>query len=116
MLSLTSRTTSHSTTSPRSESTYGGRGDALTRLALGYLQAVETLRTEATHELNLPFIVATDQGPLHYARTLDVPTLIALSERDPEAKGLAATTPQAPPTTTPVERPQKGGFWSKLFG
>jgi hypothetical protein len=98
-------------------------GEALARFAIGYFSAVESLRAEANFEMNMPFIIATDDGPRHYSRTLDVPTLIALSDREPEevrqSQQRSARQPatQAAPGPQPEPEPQlKRGFWSKLFG
>lgn len=94
------------------------RGDVLARFALAYLMAVEELREKPTYDLNLPFIVATDMGPLHVQRTLDVPTLIALSERDPEVVEQRVAEPRAAPEASlAAAAPEpKRGFWSKFFG
>lgn len=90
------------------------RGEVLSRFALAYLQCVEELRSKPTYDMSLPFIVATDMGPLHFQRTLDVPTLIALSDREPDTAKPARATAETPRT---AEAPApKRGFWSKLFG
>ncbi len=78
------------------------RGGVLARLAVAYMDAVGHLRDQPQYELNLPFLFATPQGPRHYRRTLDVPTIQALAERDP-----AASLPAAGP---------KKRLWSRLFG
>lgn len=78
------------------------RGGVLARLAVAYMDAVAVLRDQPRHELNLPFLFATPQGPRHYRRTLDVATIMQLAERDP-----AAAAPKAG---------SKRGFWSRLFG
>jgi hypothetical protein len=94
------------------------RGEVLARLAFGYLEVVRELRTKPRHELSLPFLFATPEGPKHYARTLDVATIIALSERDPEQREDAATviTSSGPQKKDGDEPAPKRGFWSKLFG
>jgi len=79
------------------------RGGALARLTVAYMDAVGELRNKPQHELNLPFLFATPQGPRHYRRTLDVATIQALAERDP---ALASESQSGP----------KKGFWGKLFG
>lgn len=95
------------------------RGETLARLALGYLDVVQELRSKARHELNLPFLFATSEGPKHYARTLDVPTIMALSERDPaqrDAAGSKALSDRASEQDAASQPAPKRGFWSKLFG
>lgn len=95
------------------------RGETLARLALGYLNAVQDLRTKPRHELNLPFLFATSEGPKHYARTLDVPTIMALSEQDPalrEGAPSRASSERASGQDEAAQPEPKRGFWSKLFG
>jgi hypothetical protein len=95
------------------------RGEVLARLALGYLNAVEELRTQPRYELNCPFLFATSEGPKHYARSLDVATIIALSERDPDQRQ-GTPTVNAPASDSAkrdgAEPAPARGFWSKLFG
>jgi hypothetical protein len=93
------------------------RGEVLARLALGYLNAVQELRTLPRYELNCPFLYATPEGPKHYARTLDVATIITLSERDPERRADAtADTSSGASEKEAATATSKRGFWSKLFG
>lgn len=74
------------------------QGASLARLTEAYMAAVKELRNKAEYEIDMPFFLATEKGPLHYRRKLDVPTIIALSEREPPAA------------------PEKKGFFAKLFG
>ena len=95
------------------------RGETLARLALGYLNVVQELRAKPRHELNLPFLFATSEGPKHYARSLDVATIVALSERDPAQRTGAARSVSSDRASGQGDtlRPEpKRGFWSKLFG
>jgi hypothetical protein len=96
------------------------RPEVLARLALGYLNAVQELRTQPRYELNCPFLFATPEGPKHFARSLDVATIIALSERDPdprhEAASIGAASAADADTRTAAEPAPKRGFWSKLLG
>jgi hypothetical protein len=49
---------------------------ALPRLVVGYLDAIEQLRLRPEHQLELPFIAATAQGPVHF-KTLLTPAKLA---------------------------------------
>jgi hypothetical protein len=95
------------------------RGEVLARLALGYLNAIQELRRQPRYELNCPFLYATPEGPKHYARSLDVATIISLSERDPEQRVDAPTVTSSEGNAAKGERAEPAptrGFWSKLFG
>ncbi len=95
-------------------------GEALARLSLAYFGAVEELRSKDESVVNLPFFIVTDEGPKHFTRTLDVPTLISLTERDPlppqQVAPIAQSTVSATRNSAAEQPEPKRGFWSKLFG
>lgn len=76
------------------------RGGALARLTVAYMDVVGELRNKPSHDLNLPFLFATPEGPRHYRRTLDAATIATLAEREPPSAPIA----------------EKKGFWGRLFG
>lgn len=81
--------------------------DALvfSRIAQAYLLALDELRTSESYDMNLPFLTATANGPVHLRRTLTARTLVELAARDPHAKAQPpAPSPAAPPA-------KKKGWW-----
>ena len=72
---------------------------AFFRLAQGYMACVRELVKEPSYVLSMPFFTATDKGPLHFKRELNVEVLQALAQREPVEPAKA-----------------KKGFWGKLFG
>lgn len=70
----------------------------LGRFGQGYVEAIDALRTAPSTELNMPFLTAGAQGPVHYRRTLDAALIAQLADGDP------------------VESAPKRGFFAKLFG
>ena len=89
------------------------RGGALARLTVAYMDAVRELRNKPFHELNLPFLFATPEGPRHYLRKLDAATIAALAERDPAVVLGSSRAKSEPPDAATAP---KKGFWGKLFG
>ena len=66
--------------------------EVLSRIAQGYLRALEELRTSESYELSLPFMTANEHGPAHLLRTLTAQGLVALARRDPHLVQLPATS------------------------
>lgn len=81
--------------------------DALvfSRIAQAYLLALDELRTHDSFDLNLPFLTATSEGPVHLHRKLTAAILAELAARDPQL-GIAAKPSQKP--TAPAK---KKGWW-----
>jgi hypothetical protein len=63
------------------------------------MNSVRELVKEPSYVLDLPFFTATDKGPLHFKRALNVEALQALAQREPVEPAKA-----------------KKGFFGKLFG
>lgn len=78
----------------------------LSRLSEAYLKASTELRSLERTTMNLPFLAATAQGPVHLMREVTVVDLIALASRDPS---VAPSAPAAPPAEP--EPPKKKGWW-----
>ncbi len=55
----------------------------LSRIAQSYLLALDELRTSDAYDLNLPFLTATPNGPVHLRRKLTAKLLVELAARDP---------------------------------
>ena len=53
-------------------------GQAMDRLGKAWMKAVAELKNAPKTEINLPFITATPNGPLHYQRHLDDRTMKVL--------------------------------------
>jgi hypothetical protein len=71
------------------------------RIAQAYLLALDELRASDDYDLNLPFLTAGPNGPVHLRRLLTAKLLAELAARDPH---LAA--PPGPPAPT-----KKKGWW-----
>lgn len=71
---------------------------ALGRIAIAYLDSLERLSTASATTINLPFLTATPQGPLHFTQDVTMERLHQLA-----AKDAASVVP-------------KRGWLSKLFG
>jgi hypothetical protein len=69
------------------------------RLAVAYLTALEHLRSAPEFQLNLPFLTATSDGPLHFSQVVTIARLTELAQRPAQ-------------TAKPVAK----SFWSRLFG
>src|SRR5205085_3306056 len=50
-------------------------GQAMDRLGKAWMKAVAELETAKKTEINLPFLAATNSGPLHFQRELDDRTM-----------------------------------------
>lgn len=59
---------------------------ALARIIEGYFKSIEGLRAGRTYELNLPFLTATSEGPVHLVRTLSAADVAALLAPRPAPK------------------------------
>lgn len=68
------------------------------RLAKAYLMALQELRTQPRYEINLPFLTATKDGPLHFSQGVTIARLSELAKHAPTAKA-----------------PQKT-WWKRLLG
>ena len=83
--------------------------DALvfSRIAQAYLLALDELRTRDHYDLNLPFLTANANGPVHLHRTLTSKLLAERAARDPQLEaGRAAATQPAPAASG-----KKKGWW-----
>ena len=80
----------------------------LSRIAEGYLRAVEELRDQPQAQLNLPFLAVTSSGPVHLVRTLTAPILGELARREP---GGAAPDGAARADGATGEPPRKRRWW-----
>jgi hypothetical protein len=68
----------------------GADAQCLARVALAYQNAVGALRDHGTATLSLPFLTATEQGPLDFERTLTPAEVTAICQRpvgDSKKKG-----------------------------
>jgi hypothetical protein len=92
-------------------------GIALARLVQASIGALEALRTQPEHEINLPFIYADSSGPKHLCRTVDTATIAELAARQPvDPAPPRASQPQPQDAPEPATAPQPKSFWRKLFG
>jgi hypothetical protein len=85
----------------------------LSRIAQGYLLALDELRTSDSFELNLPFLAVNERGPAHLGRKLTAKLLAELAARDPMGTSPPAAAPAprggASSPAAPVEK--KKGWW-----
>lgn len=78
----------------------------LSRLSEAYLKASTELRSLERTTMNLPFLAATPQGPVHLMREVSVVDLVALASREPTVAPAPAAAAAAAP-----EPPKKKGWW-----
>jgi hypothetical protein len=57
---------------------------AMARLLEGYLQGVSSIRLDGECHLCLPFLAASERGPVHFERCLTVASLAELADREAE--------------------------------
>jgi hypothetical protein len=81
----------------------------LSRIAQAYLLALDELRTSEDYDLNLPFLTANQNGPVHLRRKLTSKLLVELAARDPQLAAVPPPTPQPPGGSAPGEK--KKGWW-----
>ncbi len=74
---------------------------AIHRVAEAAIKAVIELRETATTELNLPFLTATSQGPLHLQQQVTHDTLAKLDQ------GVEVQVVEPPPAAEPTPEPPK---------
>jgi hypothetical protein len=82
---------------------------ALSRIVEAYLNALPEIHAEGEATMNLPFLTATDRGPLHLHRTLSPADLAALAARDISQPPIARQ--EAPATTEDAPQPKRKGWW-----
>lgn len=84
--------------------------DALvfSRIAQAYLLALDELRTSDSYDLNLPFLTANRNGPVHLHRKLTATLLAELATRDPHG---AATRPVTTGGASAEPGKKKKGWW-----
>lgn len=58
---------------------------AMSRLIEGYAHAIEGMRAQGSHVIELQFFAATSAGPVHFRRKLSASDVSALAARDPNA-------------------------------
>ncbi len=78
---------------------------ALSRLADAYLKASAALARSPRTEMNLPFLAATERGPVHLLREIGVADLVALASREAPV----VEVPAPPPVAAPPAK--KRGWW-----
>ena len=76
-------------------------------IAEAYFKAVHELRTSKSTEMNLPYFVATADGPKHLQRTVTAQVFAELARRDPY---------MASPIAAPAPAPEPPKKRKKLFG
>ncbi|MBX3227101.1 MAG: Hsp70 family protein [Labilithrix sp.] len=78
----------------------------LSRIAQAYLRALDELRTSEDYDLNLPFLTANQDGPVHFRRKLTAKLLVELAARDPHQEPAPALAPEVP-----APEKKKKGWW-----
>ena len=56
---------------------------AMVRLMQAYLTAIEGIRANGSHHVNMPFFTSTKKGPVHFDMTLTAQSIGALAARAP---------------------------------
>lgn len=82
----------------------------LSRIAEGYLRAVDELRDQPQAQLNLPFLAVTPSGPVHLARVLTPQILGELARRDPRGTSPNDAAQTGEPRAAGSE-PKKRRWW-----
>jgi len=86
------------------------------RIADGYLTSLQKLALDEKCTINLPFLTATAQGPLHFMQDVTKERLRELAATPAALPG----KPKPPPPASAPERvmadPPKKSFWKKIFG
>jgi hypothetical protein len=78
-------------------------GNVLARIAQAYVKALPELRDKGTSEVNLPFLAATEKGPIHLSRRLTPASISDLLSPKPK---------KCEPVKAPSEpREKKRGWW-----
>lgn len=87
------------------------------RLARAYLTAILELQTHPEYAINLPFLTATADGPLHFSQVVTIARLAELASHPPRQAGARprgdAPSPGAE-ATSPNE--QSKPWWKRLLG
>ncbi len=94
---------------------------AMGRIARAYLSSLEDLAAGKQISINLPFLTATPQGPLHYMQDVTMAELqqwaatpaAVPAKPPPPPPAPPAPPPPAPPADPP---PAKTSWWKKMLG
>lgn len=87
------------------------------RLARAYLTAIFELQTHPQYEINLPFLTATKNGPLHFSQVVTIARLTELASHRPRQAGTrprGGTPSPGAEATSPNE--QGKPWWKRLLG